>query len=142
MSEQAKTLVRTYLDAANSHEPEKWRDILAPDYLHHDPNLPVPDADLDTHIMLIGGMIDAFSDFAVQVHDIVSEGDLALARWTFTGTHDAELKGDPGIPATGNSVEVHCMSTHRIEGDRIAETWVVFDIMGMMMQLGVIPPQS
>jgi hypothetical protein len=124
MSEQAKTLVRTYLDAANSHEPEKWRDILASNYVHHDPNLPVPDADLDTHIMLIGGMINA------------------LARWRFTGTHDAELKGDPGIPATGNSVEVHCMSTHRIEGDRIAETWVVFDIMGMMMQLGVIPPQS
>ena len=142
MSEQAKALVRSYFDAVDEHDTSKWDSILADDYVHHDPNLPVPDADRETHKQLISGMFAAFSDLAVRIEDMVSEGVRVMVRWAFTGTHDGELAGPQPIAATGKSVDVPIMSTHRVSGDRIAEAWVVFDIMSMLQQIGAMPSQG
>ena len=142
MSEQNKALVRSYFDGASARDTSSWDMLLADDYAHHDPNLPVPDADRETHKQLIGGMFTGFPDLTVHIHDMVAEGDRVIARWAFTGTHSGELPGPTPLPATGKSVEVNCMSTHRINGDRIAEAWVVFDVMGMLQQIGAIPSQG
>ena len=139
MSEQAKALVRSYFDAVNGHDTSKWDSILADDYVHHDPNLPVPEADRETHKQIIGGMLAAMSDMTIHIHDMVSEGDRVFVRWDFTGTHDGELAGPQPLPATGKSVEVQNMSEHRISGDRIAEAWVNFDLMTFLTQVGAIP---
>ena len=44
-----------------------------------------------------------------------------------------------GIPATGKAVVVHDIILFRIAGDRIAEAWANGDIIGLLMQLGVMP---
>jgi predicted ester cyclase len=43
------------------------------------------------------------------------------------------------IPATGKSIEVTGMNINRIENGKIAESWGVIDILGLLQQLGVIP---
>ena len=141
MSETTIAAVRRYWDAANSHDGNRLRDALAPDHVHHDPGLPVPDADRETHIQIIaGGFFSAFPDLHVTIYDTVAEGDKVAVRWSFTGTHKGELPGDPPLPATGKQIEVSGMAVHRVAGDKLAETWVSFDLMSMMQQLGVIPP--
>jgi predicted ester cyclase len=45
-----------------------------------------------------------------------------------------------GIPPTGNRVEAAGIVFNRISGGKIAESWANYDAMGMMQQLGVIPP--
>ena len=60
-----------------------------------------------------------------------------VTRYVATGTHQGELAG---IPATGKRVEVLGMGIDYFSGDKIAESWEFYDIMGLMQQLGVIPP--
>ncbi len=75
----------------------------------------------------------------LTIYDMVAEGDMVAVRWSFSGTHKGELPGSPPLPATGKKIEVQAQAIHRVAGDKLAETWVNFDAMGMMQQLGVIP---
>jgi len=42
-------------------------------------------------------------------------------------------------PATGKSVEVEGVWIHRIKGNRIVESWNVWDTLGMLQQPGIVP---
>ena len=79
----------------------------------------------------------AFPDLRMTVEDIVANGDKVVARVRLTGTNQGELMG---MPASGKSVDVQLIDIFRFDGDgRIAEHWGVFDVLGMMQQLGVAP---
>lgn len=45
-----------------------------------------------------------------------------------------------GIPATNKSVVVKGIEVFRIENGKIAELWASMDNLGMLQQMGVIPP--
>jgi len=65
-----------------------------------------------------------FKDFHVAVGEVVGQGDVAAARLTFSGQHQAELFG---VPPTGRRMEYDGMAWMRMEGDRFAEFWVMGD---------------
>jgi predicted ester cyclase len=44
-----------------------------------------------------------------------------------------------GIPATGKSVTMSEIIIDRLADGKIVESWRLFDQMGMMQQMGVIP---
>jgi steroid delta-isomerase-like uncharacterized protein len=79
----------------------------------------------------------AFPDLQLSVEDQIAEGDRVVTRYTGRGTHQGELMG---IPPTGNEVSVGGTIISRVSGGRIEEEWNNFDALGMMQQLGVIPP--
>jgi predicted ester cyclase len=61
---------------------------------------------------------------------------MVITRLIFRGTHTGELMG---IPPTGRSVVMHSMYADRVVDGKIAERWSLFDQLGMLQQLGVIP---
>jgi hypothetical protein len=62
-----------------------------------------------------------------------------VKRWTARLTH----KGDfMGISPTGSKVERTGINTYRFADGKIVEAWSNSDALGMMQQLGVIPPLS
>jgi predicted ester cyclase len=44
-----------------------------------------------------------------------------------------------GMPPTGKSIAITGISIERIAGGKMAETWVNFDLLGMLQQLGIAP---
>ena len=66
--------------------------------------------------------------------DIVAKQEKAVARWTFTGTHEGELLG---MAATGNKVTLEGTTIVHSSGGKITETWVFWDRLSLMEQLGV-----
>jgi predicted ester cyclase len=86
---------------------------------------------------VVRGMIAAFPDMHWTIGEQISEGDKVLTRFEWTGTHQGEFLG---VPATGRPVRVWGMIIDRLEGDRIKDTRMLMDAMGMMVQLGVVPP--
>ena len=70
------------------------------------------------------------------IEEIFSAGDRVVVRWTGTGTHLGELNG---VPATGNRIRVDGITIHRMSGRKIAETWEVWDTLGFLQQVGVVP---
>jgi steroid delta-isomerase-like uncharacterized protein len=79
----------------------------------------------------------AFSDAHITNEDMVAEGDKVVTRWTWRMKHTGEWMG---IAATGKQLELKGISIHRIVDGKIVEDWAVGDELGMMRQLGVIPP--
>ena len=108
----------------------------AANYIVHMPSSP----DLhgsEGHNPLVTMFRTAFPDLHFTVEDQIAEGDKVVTCWRATGTHRAEFAG---IPATGKAVDVTAINIHRISDGQIQEAWLNWDVLGMMQQLGVVPP--
>ena len=81
----------------------------------------------------------AFPDLHITTDELVAEGDKVTKVWTANSTHKGELMG---IPATGKQIVVKGIEVFRIADGKITEVWASMDNLGMMTQLGVIPPMG
>lgn len=85
------------------------------------------------------GWRSAIPDLKVTVEQMVAEGNLVAVRWTGRGTNTGTGNG---LEATGKRLEIEGMTIFRIEGGQIAEEWNTIDELGLLRQLGAIPPGS
>ena len=85
----------------------------------------------------LGMFLSAFPDLHFTVEDLIAEGDKVVARATLSGTQQGTFMG---IPATGKHVTMTGIEINRFEGGKSVEHWVEMDTLGLMQQLGVIPP--
>ena len=85
----------------------------------------------------LGMFLSAFPDLHFTVEDLIAEGDKVVARATLSGTQQGTFMG---IPATGKHVTITGIDINRFEGGKSVEHWVEMDTLGLMQQLGVIPP--
>jgi steroid delta-isomerase-like uncharacterized protein len=81
--------------------------------------------------------IEAFRPMSVEVHEQYEDGDTVITRATFTGTHSGQFGP---LPATGKTATVAAIDITRYEGDKAAEHWGMIDSVGLLTQLGVLPP--
>ena len=134
-----KALVRSYIEEVyNKGNTAAIDEFLAADFVHH--NLPPGmGSDLESYRRFTSSHHAAFPDFHITIEDMVAEEDTVAVRFTWGGTHKGEFIG---IPPTGKQVAVKAICIHRIEGGKVAESWSRVDEMGMMQQLGAIPPPS
>lgn len=101
--------------------------------------LPGQDPGLEGLKDVLRAMRAGFPDLVFSIVEQISEGDKVASRFEWTGTHKGEFLG---VPATGRSVHVWGMVIDRLEHGRIKETRILMDSLGLMIQLGVIPPPS
>jgi steroid delta-isomerase-like uncharacterized protein len=78
----------------------------------------------------------SFRDIHFTVDDQIAEGNKVATRLHFTGTHQGEFAG---MPPTGKSINVTAINIQRVSGGQIQETWLDWDALGTMQQLGAIP---
>jgi predicted ester cyclase len=86
---------------------------------------------------MIRAMRTGFPDIVFSIHEQIAEGDKVVSRFEWAGTHEGEFLG---IPPTGRPVRVWGMVIDRLKDDRIKDTRIIMDTLGMMTQLGVLPP--
>ena len=109
-------------------------ELFAPNFVLHDPSIPQEVRGPEGIRQYITMYRTAYPDTHFTVEDQIAEGDRVVTRWTGQGTHQGELMG---IPPTGTRVTVTGIEADRIAGGKIEETWVSYDALGMMQQLGV-----
>src|SRR5947209_11307153 len=78
-----------------------------------------------------------FPDARLTVEDSIAEGDRVVVRWTARATNTKEFMGSP---PTGKQVSVTGTDIYRFAGDKIAETWIHWDTVRMLQELGLAPP--
>lgn len=83
------------------------------------------------------GLREAFPDMHWTVHEQIAEGEKVVSRFEWTGTHRGTFLG---VPATDRTVTVWGMVIDRLDGGKIKDTRIIMDTLGLMMQLGVVPP--
>jgi steroid delta-isomerase-like uncharacterized protein len=80
----------------------------------------------------------AFSDVRSTSDDLLIDGEKAVIRWTWEGTHSGTSPA-LGLPATGKRVQFTGCSVYCFREGKIAQQWEYGDMLGMLQQLGVIP---
>ena len=111
-------------------------EIVAADFVGHDPAMPEPIRGPAGVKEAAGGYRAAFPDLRLTIEAQVSEGDLVATRWRAAGTHQGELFG---IAPTGKQATVTGTSITRVSGGMIAEDWTNWDTLGLLQQLGAVP---
>src|SRR5919199_4456257 len=135
--EQLKAIHRRYNDEVTGEGKLDLIDtIFAPDYVDHVSASPEIHG-LEGIRAFAGTVRTAFPDAQFTVEDRIVAGDQLVARWTMHGTHQGQFAG---IPATGKQVTLTGIAIHRFEGDKIRESWDYYDALGLLQQLGAIPP--
>ena len=80
--------------------------------------------------------LTAFLDLHFTIEDQIAEEDKTTLRYTARGTHRGDLMG---IPPTGKQVTVTGIFITRWANGKAEESWLNFDALGMLQQLGVVP---
>lgn len=70
----------------------------------------------------------ALSDYKCEILDCVSEKQKAFVKMRFSGTHTGPFRG---FPPTGKFVHWLAAALFVLEGELVAETWVLGDLVGL-----------
>ena len=139
MAQDNSAIVRRFVDEVinqgkmGSAEEFVWEDVVE--------QVPLPGRGpgLEGLKDVLRGMRSAFPDIDFSIKEQVCEGDKVVSRFDWTGTHKAEFMG---VPGTGRQVRVWGVVIDRLEAGRIEDTRILMDALGLMMQLGALPPSA
>jgi steroid delta-isomerase-like uncharacterized protein len=74
-------------------------------------------------------MIGSFSNVQVVVHDVVTDGTKAVARWTAKANHQGDSLGPK---ATGREVEFSGLSWFEFSDGQLVEGWDSWNVGGLL----------
>jgi predicted ester cyclase len=89
-----------------------------------------------------------FPDFQMTILNSVVEGEWVVVRCTFSGTHRGvgriPVNGGMlvGVQPTGMRFEVQHVHMYQLRNGKIVEHFANRDDLGMMRQLGLLPPRN
>jgi len=111
-------------------------EIIAPDYVRHDPGDPFPARGPEDVKRIVTMLRTTLPDFKIEVEAIIAEGDMVVSRYTATAT---DTKGYMGMPSTGKTIRTSAIQIFRFANGKIVESWAARDDLGTLRQLGHLP---
>jgi predicted ester cyclase len=121
-------LVRRYLDDVFSHGNVSAMDR----YLRGE-------AFMGRVAELVARWRSAFSDFRIDVGEVITDRNWVVSVETLSGTHDGTYHSRLGpIAATGRHVTWSRISIRTLDGDRFIDGFFEEDELGLLDQLGVL----
>ncbi len=138
-AEQTEIIIRQFIEAIiNPRNSAAFDELYDPHFVNHDtaPGASVGIEGLRQHYRLFRA---AFPDYWETIDSIISRGDTLVVRSTMYGTHRGAWKG---ILPTGRRVRATRLRILRIVNGKIAEGWGSIEPVGLMQQLGAIPPRG
>jgi len=134
-TEENKALVRRFFEAGPSGgNLDAANCLLSPDFSLHTPLPSAPGIrGMDE---IITSCRAAFEHLNVTIEDMIAEGDEVACRFAARGVHKGEFMG---LPPTGKPIIMTGIEIFRIKDGKIAELWGEANLMGLMVQLGILP---
>lgn len=135
MAVDMKQVTRRLIDEAFSKGNfDVFDELCDPGYRSHDPI--TGDADLRQEKENCRMYKTAFPDLSPTILGCYAEGDTVVTHWRMTGTHKKALLG---IEPTGKRCTCEGVSIEKFRGGKIVESWVQWDALGLLRQLGAAP---
>ena len=135
-----KEVVMQAIDVLNNHEYEKLDQLYAQDFKRYCQATPEAVVEsLDDFKMLLAEWDKQFPDAYNELHMIAADSDLVAFYMTYSGTQEGQMGP---FPPTGKKMSLECAGFHRLENGKIVETWVTWDNLAALTQLGLFPPAS
>jgi len=135
-NEQNKAAARKLFEVAlNEDNWSVYNEIHTPDFVAHAGKR---SGSLAEDLQDAKGWRQAFPDGRYTIDQVIAEGDFVVVRFTGRGTNTG---AGNGLPATGKPVEVTGITIFRFVNGKIAEEWGEYDMLSLLKQLGLVPPE-
>lgn len=138
--EQNKALIRRIHAEVSKGNTTIFDEVLSPNYVRHCQAMPPGLQELhgtDQFKAFIADFLTAVPDCNDSVLFVIAEGNMVAYVTHTTGTQTGPM-GD--LPPSGKTFTLTNIVIHRIENGKVAETWVSWDNVAMLTQLGFFPP--
>jgi predicted ester cyclase len=127
-------LVKRYVEAINQGNFEDFEELLSSDYAGHSPPGYPENISRDRLIENYKGVAKDFKSFAWEIEDLMAAGDKVICRVMVSGFYEGSL---PDIKVTGEQISFSLIAIMRVEDGKIAEEWMIDDMLGLARQLGM-----
>jgi predicted ester cyclase len=126
---------RLYAEVISQGNLAAVDELVSSDFIEHNV-LPVPPG-RESFKQFVTMLHAAFADLVFTVEDLIGEGDKVVVRGGVRGVHRGVFRG---IAPTGKPVHWTAIHILRVRGGEVAERWVEVDMLGLLQQLGAVPP--
>lgn len=134
--DDCKDLVRRYIAAINAGDLDALDAIIADDFVDHN-GFPGQSPGREGAKELVRIYRTAFPDAQWTIEDQIAEEGKVVTRWVAEGTHLGNLFG---VAPTGRRVRVEGIGIDWARDGLLAEGWLSFDQLGLLQQVGALPP--
>ena len=138
MSEDLKLNMQKLIEQAyNVGNLDVIDELIGPTYVRHQPPMKKVEGVAD-YKTFIEEVRSAYSNFKMEIEEILAEGDKTVTRLILSGKHTGKT---PTIqaPATGREVAMKGCTVSAWKDGKVVEEWVYNDYMGLTQQFGVMP---
>lgn len=119
---------REFMEQGNM---EVLKEIVADDFINHTAIDAVP-KNVEGLKQFITILHAGFSDFHIDIHEQIGEGDVVATRKTIHATHTGEIMGHP---PTGKQVAFKVMDFVRLRDGKYIEHWGQNNVLQVIQQL-------
>jgi steroid delta-isomerase-like uncharacterized protein len=137
MTAENKVVMRRFVEFINAGSEKLAKELISPDAVFHVPGRPEPMRGPDGYLAIIGMMRSGFPDIQWTLEEMIAEDDKVAARFTMRGTHQGSFFG---VPPTGKTISVQAMNFYRLAGGQFIEERGQPDLLGLLIQIGGVPP--
>jgi len=140
--EQNKALVQRIHSEISKGNLGIFDEVLSPDYVRHCQAMPPESQELrgtEEFKAFVADFIRAVPDCNDKIEFVLADSNMVAYVTTTTGTQTGPM-GD--LPASGREFTLKNIVIQRIEDGKIAETWISWDNVAMLTQLGFFPPAA
>ncbi|MBI5961357.1 MAG: ester cyclase [Chloroflexi bacterium] len=134
--EHRKLFARWFEELWNKKNYSIAHELVHPDFTAHGAGGQDIKQGPDGVIGMVQAWHTAFPDGKMTMDDIITEGEYSTIRMTWRATHTGPFGP---IPASGKKIEVTSIGIDRVIDGKITEGWGELNMLGMFMQMGVIP---
>jgi predicted ester cyclase len=136
LQDKHKATVRYVHEQVNEGNLAVFEEVLGPDYVRHCQAMP-PEAQEIRGFKLLVAFVEehlaAFPDWNDEIEFILAEEDKIAYVTRSTGTQTGQMGP---WSATGKTACLTSIIIHRFENEKIAETWISWDNLSFLTQLG------
>jgi steroid delta-isomerase-like uncharacterized protein len=142
MQEANMAVVREVHERVNRGDITVFKEVLAANYSRHCQAMP-PEAQeirgAEPLVAFVREHLSAFPDWNDNIDFMFATDDKVAYVTTSTGTQTGPMGP---YPPTGRTVELVSIIIQRLENGKIAETWISWDNVSFLTQLGHLPASS
>src|SRR5262245_47986915 len=134
-----KARTQQIFDTFNTHDADATAAFFAADAVLLDSCVSRPAVGPQQIAALYARHYAAIPDALVRVDRMVAETDTVVVEWTSSGTHRGKLLG---IPPTAKRVSFKGVSVIRYRSSLVIADTRVWDLAGLLRQIGLLPSQE
>ena len=142
MEEKNIALIKRIHSEISKGNLEIFDEVLSPDYVRHCQAMPPELQEIhgpEVFKAFVADFVNSVSNCKDEIELIFADSNMVAYVTTTTGVQTGPM-GD--LPASGKEFKLKNIIIQRIEDGKVAETWISWDNVAMLTQLGFFPPPA